>query len=77
MLKNSRYVNYREAYTLLMNGDPAFIASLGVFQRGADGVVFRFDQRADAAGYYTMPISQYQSSYLNVLAIVQGFTALA
>lgn len=67
-LKNSGYVNYREAYTKLLNGDPTFVTTLGVFERGATGNIVRVDTRTNSAGFYTLPRSEYQKSTNKLLA---------
>lgn len=61
-LSKSSYVNYREAYGQLGAGDERFVTTLGVFERGADGLVQRVENRASTAGFYTMPRSEYQRS---------------
>lgn len=57
-LKNG-YMNYKEALTKLVAGDPAFATSLGVNEL-AGGVIQRVDNRPGTAGFYTAPRSGYQ-----------------
>lgn len=66
LLRNSRYVNYREAYEDLIRGDERFATRLGVFERDASGVVQRVDNRPNTAGFYTLPRSEYQSHVSNL-----------
>ena len=61
-LKNSGYVNYREAYQQLLRGDVNFVTTLGVFERAPDKTVYRVENRPNTAGFYTMPRSEYLAS---------------
>lgn len=77
-LKNSSFMNYREAYTKLLAGDPNFVTTLGVFERGGDGKkVVRVDNRPSTAGYYTMPRSEYQRGTNKMLLEVEAVVASA
>jgi hypothetical protein len=70
LLGKSRFPNYREAFALLKAGDKDFVLSLGLFDR-RNGVVVRVDDRQDAGSYYTLPRSEYQKSFIEVLADVR------
>jgi hypothetical protein len=61
-LKNSGYVNYREAYQQLLNGETRFVETLGVFERAPDKTIIRVENRPNTAGFYTMPRSEYLAS---------------
>ncbi len=77
LLQNSRYVNYREAYAKLMQGDAGFATALGVNEVGPNGAIQRVDQRTDSAGFYTAPRSKYAQSVSALMRDVQALTALA
>lgn len=74
-LSKSGYVNYREAYAQLVAGDENFVTTLGVFERGADGVVMRVENRANTAGFYTLPRSEYQRSTSKLSTEVSALVA--
>lgn len=62
LISTSRYVNYREASADLLAGNATFATRLGVLDKDpATGKTIRVDTRADTAGYYTHPRSDYQA----------------
>lgn len=74
-LSKSSYTNYREGYAKLVAGDEQFVSSLGVFERGPDGLVQRVDTRPNTAGFYTMPRSEYQRSTSKLASEVSAIIA--
>lgn len=77
LLKTSSFINYREAYTDLVAGNPQFATRLGVFDRDANGVVRRVDTRANTAGFYTLPRSEYQKHVSNLYRDAQVLISTA
>jgi len=74
LLKNSRFVNYREAYEDLIRGDPMFATRLGVFEK-VNGNIVRVDTRPNTAGFYTLPRSEYQAHVSALYRDVQTLIA--
>jgi len=74
LLKNSRYINYREAHVALLDGQQSFATRLGVFER-INGTVTRVENRPDTAGFYTQPRSEYQKGINDTRVVVKGAMA--
>lgn len=73
----SGYINYREGSGQLLAGDEHFATALGVMERGPGGLVVRVDNRANTAGFYTMPRSEYQRSLSKLATEVSSIIASA